>query len=129
MIVWGGGTGSSPFFNTGGLYDPVGNSWAAGGTTTSGAPADRTGHLAVWTGSRMIVWGGTDDTSHAVNSGGLYDPVGNSWAATATLGAPAPRNSFTVVWTGSKMIVWGGSGGTTLNTGGLYTLLSVYSKN
>jgi hypothetical protein len=129
MIVWGGDNGSSPFFNTGGLYDPVGNSWVAGGASTSGAPADRTIHTAVWTGSRMIVWGGSGDSS-VLNSGGLYDPVGNSWAATATLGAPSGRTAHTSVWTGSTMIVWGGtSGSTTFNTGGQYTILSLFVKN
>jgi hypothetical protein len=129
MIVWGGNSGTTPYFNTGGIYDPAGNSWTAGGTTTSGAPADRTGNSAVWTGSRMIVWGGIGDAGSVINTGGLYDPVGNSWATTTTLGAPAGRTGFAAVWTGSKMIVWGGLDGTTLNTGGQYTLLSVYSKN
>ncbi len=44
--------------NDGGQYDPVGNAWTA--TTTTGAPSARQYHTAVWTGSRMIVWGGYD---------------------------------------------------------------------
>jgi hypothetical protein len=43
--------------NDGGLYTPGGNKWTA--TTTSGAPTGRYYHTAVWTGSEMIVWGGS----------------------------------------------------------------------
>jgi hypothetical protein len=124
MIVWGGlGAGS---LNTGGQYDPA-DSWTA--TTTSGAPTARFGPKAVWTGSKMIVWGGTPDGSSGLNTGGQYDPA-DSWTATTTTGAPAARLVHTAVWTGTKMIVWGGIDGTnTLNTGGRYGFLSLYVKN
>jgi N-acetylneuraminic acid mutarotase len=59
MIVWGGAesiNGSFSYFNDGGRYNPAANSWTA--VTTAGAPAARTVHTAVWTGSEMIVWGG-----------------------------------------------------------------------
>ena len=57
MIVWGG-IDSISYFNSGGRYSPATNSWAA--TEGSGAPAARMGHAAVWTGSDMIIWGGTN---------------------------------------------------------------------
>ena len=62
MLVWGGakGVGSSPY-NTGGRYNPVANSWA--GLTTNGAPSARRYHTAVWTGSKMVVWGGAGSTN------------------------------------------------------------------
>jgi N-acetylneuraminic acid mutarotase len=68
------------------------------------APAARSQHTAVWTGSQMIVWGG-----HAMgllNTGGIYDPANNTWAPTSMV-APDARASHTAVWTGSRMIVWG----------------------
>ena len=55
MIVWGGYDGSS-YCNDGGRYNPVANTWTA--LPTTGAPAARYSHTAVWTGSEMIVWGG-----------------------------------------------------------------------
>jgi hypothetical protein len=121
MIVWGGQDGLAQL-NTGGQYDPVGNSWAAGGTATSGAPTVRRHHTAVWTGARMIIWGGQPDNASVLNSGGQYDPVGNSWTATTTSDAPSGRAVHTAVWTGTRMIVWGGqiSGGGPLGTGGQY---------
>src|SRR5262249_32239836 len=78
----------------------------------------RTGHTAVWTGTRMIVWGGR----FALDTGGLYDPIGDSWSATTTTGAPAGRMLHTAVWTGTDMLVWGGQDTNLqeLNTGGRY---------
>jgi hypothetical protein len=45
-------------------------------TSTTGAPRGRSFHTAVWAGSRMIVWGGTDSISislrNPLNTGGLW---------------------------------------------------------
>src|SRR5450759_1879383 len=79
-------------------------------TATAGAPSARYYHTAVWTGSRMIVWGGWyGPPFNSLNDGGQYDPVANTWTATAAAGAPSARQSHTAVWTGSTMIVWGGT--------------------
>ena len=58
MIVWGGFNFSPPYFlNTGGRYNPATDSWTAyqhrQRTYWGGFPT------AVWTGSEVIVWGGT----------------------------------------------------------------------
>jgi hypothetical protein len=128
MIVWGG-QGQSMRLNTGAQYDPVGNTWTA--TITSGAPPARASHSAVWTGSKMIVWGGQDNPGAMVNSGGLYDPSSDSWSATSLSGAPAARWEHSAFWTGLRMIVWGGSEGNSplFNTGGQHTVLFLYVKN
>ena len=84
------------------------------------APSPRYSFSAVWTGSEMIVWGGFDGVN-LLNTGGRYDPVGDSWTPTATGGAPSARDQHSAVWTGTKMIVWGGAGETVLeNPGGIY---------
>jgi N-acetylneuraminic acid mutarotase len=112
MIVWGGDTAqmsTDPTLGNGGLYDPQTNSWSA--VATAGAPAPREFATAVWTGSEMIVWGGIrfgPSGPVAFNSGGIYDPRTNSWKAMSAFGAPSVRSSHTAVWTGSEMIVWGG---------------------
>src|SRR5436190_6672066 len=48
------------------------DTWTATSTGTN-APAARELHTAVWTGSEMIVWGGTD-FSGVLNNGGRYNP-------------------------------------------------------
>src|SRR6516165_291305 len=50
----------------------VDDTWTA--TSTTNAPSARTLHTAVWTGSEMIVWGGTDGQGNFLNTGGRYDP-------------------------------------------------------
>ena len=63
-------------------YNPANNTWTEMNTTN--APAARMRHSAVWTGSRMIVWGG--DTggdprypAGIYSNGGAYDPVTDTW--------------------------------------------------
>jgi hypothetical protein len=115
MIVWGGLTGGG-MVNSGGRYNPSTNSWTA--TSITNAPAPRFSHTAVWTGTEMIVWGGS---SNSPSSGGKYNPTTDSWTDTTATDAPTQRFEHTAVWTGSEMIVWGGSGvGGYVNTGGRY---------
>jgi hypothetical protein len=113
MIAWGGDTAEmslDPTLGTGGLYDPLTNAWSP--VATTGAPTARELASAVWTGSRMIVWGGlkfnVNSAPTVFNTGGIYDPLTNSWKAVSTLGAPSARYGHSAVWTGSEMIVWGG---------------------
>ena len=110
MIVWGGSESgsccSSSLLNTGGRYNPVTDSWSA--TSTPNAPTARGSHRAVWTGSEMIVWGGSGNNG-SINTGGRYNPATNNWTGTNTAGAPLARANHTAVWTGSDMIIWGGS--------------------
>jgi hypothetical protein len=99
MIVWGGSTPGSGqelavWLPVGSRYNPATDSWSP--MTTTGAPTARYLHTAVWTGSKMIVWGGRQRTSGSgpqplVNSGALYDPLANTWSPTTLAGAPSPR--------------------------------------
>ncbi len=124
MIVWGGTTNSG-VVNSGAAYDPATDTWRL--ISTSGAPAPRLNHTALWTGPAgisMVIWGG-DDFVTAFNDGGRYDPVTDSWKTTdQTINkVPTGRFDHSAVWTGSQMIVWGGNDMTLnkTNTGGRYT--------
>jgi hypothetical protein len=110
FIVWGGTTGfgfEETFLNDGGRYDPVTDSWSA--ISVINAPAARQSHGVVWTDNRMMVFGGrigSPTASVVTNTGGLYDPLADSWIATSLENAPllvAPA----MFWTGSTVIVWG----------------------
>gem|GEM_PF-821369 len=122
MVVWGGyGCGGNCVLNTGGRYNPNTDSWTP--TSTTNAAHARWGHTAVWAGSEMIVWGGTDPgVTNYLQSGGRYDPRTDSWTSTSLVNVPTKRIDHTAVWTGDHMIVWGGSDDSfnVVNTGGRY---------
>jgi N-acetylneuraminic acid mutarotase len=101
--------------------DCADDTWIA--TSTVNVPDARSYHTAVWTGSEMIIWGGSFTTNvwHYFNTGGRYDPATDSWTATSTINAPTARDAHAAVWTGSEMIVWGGGDNTDFfDTGGRY---------
>jgi len=103
MIAWGGN--GSTELNTGGIYDPAADSWLP---TYAPPVSARWGHAAIWTGDRMLVWGGSVTNLTMFNTGGMYDPVLDSWTGTSTVAAPQARTYPAAVWTGNRMIVWGG---------------------
>jgi hypothetical protein len=107
MIVWGGSVLNAKYDQivqaTGGRYNPKLDAWSP--VSTSVAPRARASHVAVWTGTEMIVWGGGGDSPSPLLSGGRYDPVLDKWTETSLTGAPViyyPR----AVWTGTELIVW-----------------------
>jgi N-acetylneuraminic acid mutarotase len=121
MIVWGGRTNAAGYFNSGGRYNPVSNTWSP--TSLTNVPSGRTRHSAVWTGTEMIVWGGLLTGGPFGNTGGRYSPGSNTWIATGVgAGVPASRARHSAVWTGTEMIVWGGetSFTTVTNAGARY---------
>jgi len=131
MIVWGGQNAAGTALNNGGRYNVATDGWihsALTAATGSNVPSARTLHTAVWTGTEMIVWGGTPNTvSNALNNGGRYNPSTDAWVLSLLTGAtgsytPSARVDHTAVWTGSEMIVWGGqnAGGAAVNDGGRY---------
>jgi N-acetylneuraminic acid mutarotase len=129
MIVWGGyyrehvsnmlGEETREYaLNDGARYNPATDTWSTMSATA--APAARYRASAVWTGSRMVIWGGSDPNG-VHGSGGRYDPAANTWTSVSAVGAPAARTGHTAVWTGTRMVVWGGeAGGAALDTGGRY---------
>lgn len=112
---------------TGGLfnwimrYNTLNDSFSMVGI--SGLPFEfrnSTEHGAVWTGSRLIVWGGYSSGSY-LNTGYIYNPQTNSWSAMTTTGAPSGRSEYSYLWNGTYFIVWGGLNGSgPLNSGGMY---------
>jgi hypothetical protein len=89
--------------------------------TTVGAPHPRYDHGAVWTGTQMVVWGGSNFNANAAS----YDPVADAWYAVSTVEAPAqriqPRLFFLPDATAGsgRVLVWGGYL-CEANTGGIY---------
>jgi len=92
---------------TAGRYDPASDTWRS--MSLVGAPAERQNPFTVWTGSEMIVWGGSGVGSVGYGTGARYDPITDVWTPMSDVGAPSPRGAGAATWTGCRMIVWGGA--------------------
>ena len=66
---------------------------------------------AVWTGSKMIVWGGQQSGAF-LGDGAAYNPVTDTWTALPSTGAPVARANHVAVWTGTEMLIYGGEDNT-----------------
>lgn len=112
LLVWGGEScaGAScpndqaPHLADGAGYNAVNGAWRKLATSPlSGREAAAT----VWTGTEMLVWGGTTGQV-LVADGAAYNPARDAWRPIA----PSPlsaRTAAAAVWTGREMVVWGGS--------------------
>ena len=92
IVLVGVGCGSNCRLNNGSKYNPSADSWTT--TSTVNAPAARWDHRAVWTGSEMIVWGGSDSMNY-LHTGGRYNPSTDSWTTTSTVNVPLGRTGYT----------------------------------
>jgi len=122
FVVWGG-LGESGELASGAVLPVTGGTTpgAWGGTSGSGSvPSARQGHTAVWTGQRMIIWGGRSG-GVSIGDGALYDPVANSWQSLTSVGAPTARFGHHAEWTGEEMLIFGGeTPAGTVASGGAY---------
>jgi hypothetical protein len=119
MLIWGGNNWQAPFpwfqyLPDGARYDAALDRWSD--ISRIDAPRERGEHTATWTGTEMIVWGGTfircsvTGCLYSTNTGGRYDPATDTWKPMSTDGAPSKRRMHTAIWTGSELIIWGGVG-------------------
>ena len=89
MLVWSEGGDDYNYRSFVGLYsyDPITDEW----TTASkvGQPGARGGVSMAWTGSDVIVWGGTPQLSlTGLRTGALYNPDTDTWRPMSTQGLP-----------------------------------------
>ena len=103
----------------GGFYDPETDSWSP--VSFVGAPLLMLRGVMVWTGTRAILWGGSNGSSSPrADTGTIYDPLAETWSPISQVNVAAPRVDALAFWTGEQMLVWGGSDGPALGDGGLY---------
>jgi len=98
LVVAAGTSGRSAF-----AYNPATNRWR----TLASLPSGRLGAPAVWTGKRVLLWGGLN--------GLAYAPRSDRWSTIAQAPIRA-RGGSTVAWNGRMLIVWGGEIGTPAGT-------------
>lgn len=118
MLVWGGSHRNgddeiNEVIRSGAAYDPIKDRWRT--LSNVGAPTARFFHDAVWTGTRLVVWGGGDqgggNSPTHFDDGGEYDPVKDRWTPLAWEKRPSARGMHSAVWTGRGMMIFGGSTG------------------
>jgi N-acetylneuraminic acid mutarotase len=103
----------------GSLFDPLNGTWSV--IDVAGAPSVRYQHAAVWTGTEMIVWGGTGG-GNPLSDGAKYSLAQDSWTL---MNGPFPEGRVLPVaaWidAAKRMIMWGGAGKSgPLGSGGSY---------
>ncbi len=106
FIVWGGCADPYVFanpLNSGGIYDPSNDTWIS--ISNTNAPVAKNANIVIWTGSKMIVFGGVSTLSGGLlTSGAVYDPITDTWDNLTATGSP--NNAVNGVWAGTKMLVW-----------------------
>jgi hypothetical protein len=102
-IIWGGHTAQ----DTGAAYDPATDVWTP--LPVLNAPVPTYHHLAAWTGSQMLIFGGGTDNAPALIDPAVYvyDPVARAWSHTNT-GASGINASFPFVSTSQSVLLWEG---------------------
>jgi hypothetical protein len=111
LFVWGGegknvGKSKPPMFDDGAAYDPQTRTWRVL------APAPLGGRVyaaAVWTGSEVVVWGGSfGDVT--VSDAAAYNPATDTWRTLPP--APIAVANYadgSAVWTGDRVVVFAGA--------------------
>ncbi len=103
-VIWGGRTTREEVGDGSRLNIPAQGPMSWQPISRTDAPSPRQGHTAVWTGEKMIVWGG-DASGELLDTGGIYDPNADSWSRVSRIDAPSARTDHSAVWTGSEMVI------------------------
>lgn len=103
-IIWGGRTTREEVGDGSRLDIPAQGPMRWQPVSRADAPPPRQGHTAVWTGEKMIVWGG-DAGGELLDTGGIYDPNTDSWSRVSRIDAPSARTEHSAVWTGAEMVI------------------------
>ena len=92
-----------------GRYERQGDSWVP----MAQPPVEiASSAVGVWTGSRLVVWGGARPPQAGVlATGAVYDPMTDRWTPMSTEGAPRARTGHSAIWTGQEVVIWGGFNG------------------
>lgn len=121
MIVWGGRRFDQTHLADGARFDPKTNTWKPMASPPSGF-APRASHQALWTGTRLLIWGGSNQSSN-LSTGAVYAPDLDLWwtiSDAPITGAGGPQQ----VWLSSlsKAVIWGSKA--SVATGAIYSFVS-----
>ncbi len=108
LIVWGGNAngGEPPHHADGWAFDPTTSAWRK---LPPSPLSPRSWAAGVWTGSELVVWGGSDGRwpgEGLLGDGAAFDPSSDSWRMLP----PAPLDPVApavAAWTGDEILLWG----------------------
>lgn len=97
-------------------YDPKTDTWTT--LTTTASPPGRVAHTSVWTGSKLVNFGGLKSIAGCIAPGCYFyetytfDPANLTWVRTADApivnGLYIARYGHASVWTGTRMLTYSG---------------------
>lgn len=97
------------------IYNYSDNTWDS--ISTAQSPSVRYNHKAVWTGSEIVIFGGSSVASPVsgteyLNTGARYSPSVNQWTPLPAILTSFPgRKKFAMVATTNGILIWGGCQG------------------
>jgi N-acetylneuraminic acid mutarotase len=105
VLTWGGGC-CGDFSPSGSAYDVANDSWQP---MPASPLTGRWRPYGVWTGTELLVIGGTNEASAGLTDAAAYNPATRTWRSLPPM--PAPRAGATAVWTGTEVLIVGGHSG------------------
>lgn len=121
MLIWGGrNTAGTALYGDGARYDLATDTWSPMAPPPTGFAA-RSNHGTAWTGSKMVVWGGSGSTG-SLADGAIYDPSKDSWKLmrASPLTARFPNAAYAT--TTGDVLLWGNASiDGTVGDGAAYT--------
>lgn len=105
MIIFGGhiSPDNNDYIGDAAAYNPTTDSWRE--LPGAGLPP-RMGAAALWTGDRLVVWGGVN-TNGWLGDGAIYDPATDSWRPMSESPLDARQNAAMVL-DGDSIVIAGG---------------------
>jgi hypothetical protein len=89
------------------VYAPDGSGGTWTTVSATGEPGHRYNLAAAWTGTAMLVYGGSDNVTSALSTGGLFTPSSGTWAdASCSLAGCARGGALAAFLDGAVVRVW-----------------------
>jgi len=109
VLGWGGGCCGGNV-DTGAAYDPATDRW----TTLPPSPLSGRYTTGAWTGTELIIAGGSQAEGQVFADAAAYNPTTRSWRRLPSM--PTPRAGATATWVGDRLVVAGGYSALPMNS-------------
>jgi len=101
-VFWAGNSPDGP--SAGGVYDPTTDSWQR---MPDGPLGPREGYVSVWTGTELLIVGGTSGDGFAHPVAAAFDPRAGSWRLLPALNELGTLRPTGAVWNGERVFLAG----------------------